>query len=99
MRPGDGNGIVIGFGDNRSDHMAAAEAAVERGKMLVRAGQTENAITAYEAVMAQHPDSEEARFAGWWTAALVEQVGDGERARSAMLAAGCVLGYCFGTLP
>ena len=27
------------------------------------------------------------------------QAGDGERARSAMLAAGCVLGYCFGTLP
>jgi nicotinamidase/pyrazinamidase len=27
------------------------------------------------------------------------QPGDGERARSAMLAAGCVLGYCFGTLP
>jgi nicotinamidase/pyrazinamidase len=25
--------------------------------------------------------------------------GDGERAKSAMLAAGCVLGYCFGTLP
>jgi nicotinamidase/pyrazinamidase len=28
---------------------------------------------------------------------LVE--GDGERARAAMAAAGCVLGYCFGTLP
>ena len=27
------------------------------------------------------------------------QPGDGERAKSAMLAAGCVLGYCFGTLP
>jgi len=27
------------------------------------------------------------------------QVGDGERAKSAMLSAGCVLGYCFGTLP
>jgi nicotinamidase/pyrazinamidase len=27
------------------------------------------------------------------------QPGDGERARSQMLAAGCVLGYCFGTLP
>ena len=27
------------------------------------------------------------------------QPGDGERARSTMLAAGCVLGYCFGTLP
>ena len=25
--------------------------------------------------------------------------GDGERARAAMAAAGCVLGYCFGTLP
>jgi nicotinamidase/pyrazinamidase len=25
--------------------------------------------------------------------------GDGERAKSQMLAAGCVLGYCFGTLP
>jgi hypothetical protein len=27
------------------------------------------------------------------------QAGDGDRAKSAMLAAGCVLGYCFGTLP
>ena len=27
------------------------------------------------------------------------QPGDGERAKSAMLAAGCVLGYCFGSLP
>jgi nicotinamidase/pyrazinamidase len=27
------------------------------------------------------------------------QPGDGDRARSEMLAAGCVLGYCFGTLP
>jgi nicotinamidase-related amidase len=27
------------------------------------------------------------------------QPGDGERARNEMLAAGCVLGYCFGTLP
>jgi nicotinamidase/pyrazinamidase len=27
------------------------------------------------------------------------QAGDGERAKDAMLAAGCVLGYCFGTLP
>ena len=25
--------------------------------------------------------------------------GDGDRARAAMVAAGCVLGYCFGTLP
>ena len=32
-------------------------------------------------------------------AAVDLQPGDGERARSAMLAAGCVLGYCFGTLP
>ena len=27
------------------------------------------------------------------------QTGDGDRAKSAMLSAGCVLGYCFGTLP
>jgi nicotinamidase/pyrazinamidase len=32
-------------------------------------------------------------------AAVDLQPGDGERARSEMLAAGCVLGFCFGTLP
>jgi hypothetical protein len=25
--------------------------------------------------------------------------GDGDKAKAAMAAAGCVLGYCFGTLP
>jgi Amidases related to nicotinamidase len=32
-------------------------------------------------------------------AAVDLQDGDGDRARAAMAAAGCVLGYCFGTLP
>lgn len=32
-------------------------------------------------------------------AAVDLQPGDGDRARAAMAAAGCVLGYCFGTLP
>ena len=32
-------------------------------------------------------------------AAVDLQQGDGDRARAAMLAAGCVMGYCFGTLP
>ncbi len=32
-------------------------------------------------------------------AAVDLQPGDGDRARAAMAAAGCVLGYCFGTMP
>ena len=32
-------------------------------------------------------------------AAVDLAAGDGDRARAAMVAAGCVLGYCFGTLP
>jgi nicotinamidase/pyrazinamidase len=32
-------------------------------------------------------------------AAVDLEPGDGDRARAAMAAAGCVLGYCFGTLP
>jgi len=32
-------------------------------------------------------------------AAVDLQPGDGDKARAAMAAAGCVLGYCFGTLP
>jgi len=32
-------------------------------------------------------------------AAVDLEPGDGDRARAAMLAGGCVLGYCFGTLP
>jgi nicotinamidase/pyrazinamidase len=32
-------------------------------------------------------------------AAVDLQPGDGDRARAAMVAAGCVLGYCFGTMP
>lgn len=70
---------LYGASDEGAPH--AAEAAVERGKMLARAGQTENAIAAYESVMADYPEGEEARFAAWQTAALVEQVGDVERAR------------------
>lgn len=75
---------LYGADDEGAPH--AAEAAVERGKMLARAGQAENAITAYEAVVADFPDGEEARFAAWWTAVLVEQMGDDERARELYLA-------------
>jgi nicotinamidase/pyrazinamidase len=32
-------------------------------------------------------------------AAVELEEGDGDRARAAMAAAGCVLGYCFGVLP
>lgn len=74
---------LYGADDEGAPH--AAEAAVERGRMLARAGQTVLAVSAYEAVIAQHPDSEEARFAAWSTAALVEQLGDGERARELYL--------------
>lgn len=75
---------LYGAGDEGAPH--AAEAAVERGKMLARAGQAEGAVAAYEAVMTAYPDSEEARLAAWETASLVAQMGDAERARDRYLA-------------
>lgn len=74
---------LYGAGDEGAPH--AAEAAVERGKILARADQPENAIAAYESVVADFPDGEEARFAAWQTAVLVEQVGDAERAQELYL--------------
>ncbi len=60
----------------------AAEAAVERAKMLARAGQNETAITAYEEVIANFPESDEAQYATYWSAVLAERLGDAERARA-----------------
>jgi soluble lytic murein transglycosylase len=53
----------------------AAEAGVERGKLLARAGEIEAAITAYLQVVEAHPASEEAAFAAYWAAVLTEQQG------------------------
>lgn len=52
----------------------AAEAAVERGKMLARAGQTQNAIDTYQALVSAFPRSEHAPYAAWWSAVLAEQL-------------------------
>ena len=60
----------------------AAEAAVERAKMLARAGQTENAIAAYEEVITNFPESDEAQYAAYWSAVLAERLDDKERAQA-----------------
>lgn len=63
----------------------AAEAAVERARMLGRAGQVENAIAIYDAILADYPGSQEARTAVWQAALLSQRLGDGAQTRARYL--------------
>jgi soluble lytic murein transglycosylase len=63
----------------------AAKATMERGRMLARAGQPENAIDAYLSYVEQFPDGPDAVFCAWWSAVLTEREGDTETAVSRYL--------------
>lgn len=54
----------------------AAAATIERAKLLARAGNGAEAITAYEAYLANFPDGPDAPFAAWWAAQWRERQGD-----------------------
>jgi soluble lytic murein transglycosylase len=58
----------------------AAKATMERGRMLARAGQPDNAIEAYLSYLEQFPDGPDAAFCAWWAAVLTEREGDTETA-------------------
>lgn len=58
----------------------AAKATMERGRMLARAGQPENAIAAYLSYLEQFPDGPDAAFCAWWAAVLTERQGETETA-------------------
>ena len=47
-----------------------AEATIERGKMLARAGDAAGAVVQYQDYLTNYPDGEKAPFAAWWSAAL-----------------------------
>ncbi len=53
-----------------------APAAIERAKMLARAGDTPGAIAQYQAYLADFPDGADAPFAAWQAAVLAERAGD-----------------------
>lgn len=53
-----------------------AVAAIERGKLLARAGDAAGALENYQFYRQNYPDGESAPFAAWWSAAIAERQGD-----------------------
>ncbi|MFO7540560.1 MAG: transglycosylase SLT domain-containing protein [Chloroflexota bacterium] len=58
----------------------APQATMERGRMLARAGQPQQAIAAYLSYLEQFPDGPDAAFCAWWAAVLTEREGETETA-------------------
>ncbi len=62
-------------GDDQS-WASAARGWMERGKLQVRSGLEQDAVTSYLTYIEQFPGGEQGPFAAWWAAALTESQGD-----------------------
>jgi len=55
---------------------SAARGWIEKGKLQVRSGLDNDAVTSYLTYLEQFPDGEQGPFAAWWAAAITERQGD-----------------------